>query len=56
MIDTFAGIERVWYVLTFAVIVIVTFMRTLVSAAKDSIMRRAREYARKDGFKEGIHV
>lgn len=35
-----------------AAISIVLFMITLVSAAKNSIMRRAREYARKDG----IHV
>lgn len=39
-----------------AVIGIMNFMVTLVLAAKDSVMRRAREYARKDGFKEGIHV
>lgn len=37
-------------------IAIINFMITLVLAAKDSVMRRAREYARKDGFKEGIHV
>lgn len=39
-----------------AAIAIINFMITLVLAAKDSVMRRAREYARKDGFKEGIHV
>lgn len=39
-----------------AVIGIMNFMVTLVLAAKDSVMRIAREYARKDGFKEGIHV
>lgn len=39
-----------------AVIGIMNFMVTLVLAAKDSVMRRAREYARKDGFKDGIHV
>ena len=39
-----------------AVIGIMNFMVTLVLAAKDSVMRRAREYARKDMFKEGIHV
>ena len=39
-----------------ATIAIMNFMVTLVLAAKDSVMRRAREYARKDGFKEGIHV
>lgn len=39
-----------------AVIGIMNFMVTLVLAAKDSVMRRAREYARKDRFKEGIHV
>lgn len=39
-----------------AAIAIINFMITLVLAAKDSVMRRAREYAKKDGFKEGIHV
>lgn len=39
-----------------AAIGIMNFMVTLVLAAKDSVMRRAREYARKDGFKDGIHV
>ena len=39
-----------------AAIGVINFMITLVLAAKDSVMRRAREYARKDGFKEGIHV
>lgn len=35
-----------------AAIGVINFMVTLVLAAKDSITRRAREYARKDG----IHV
>lgn len=35
-----------------AAIAIVTFMVTLVSAARDIVMNKAREYARKDG----IHV
>lgn len=35
-----------------AAIAIVTFMITLVSAARDIVMNKAREYARKDG----IHV
>lgn len=39
-----------------AAIAIINFMITLVLAAKDSVIRRAREYARRDGFKEGIHV
>ena len=39
-----------------AAISIVTFTITLVSAAKDWVIMKAREYAKKDGFKEGIHV
>lgn len=39
-----------------AAIAIMNFVVTLVLAAKDSIMRRAREYAREDEFKEGIHI
>jgi len=33
-----------------AAIAIIHFMITLILAAKDSVMRRAREYAREDGF------
>ena len=39
-----------------AAIAIMNFVVTLVLAAKDSVMCRAREYAREDEFKEDIHV
>ena len=39
-----------------AAIGVINFMITLVLAAKDWVIIKAREYARKDGFKEGIHV
>ena len=39
-----------------AAIGIISFAITLVLAAKDWVIIKAREYARRDGFKEGIHV
>lgn len=49
----YAPVEFILCVFFFvAAVGVINFMVTLVLAAKDSITRRAREYARKDG----IHV
>lgn len=53
----YAPVQFILGILFLAVAIgIINFMITLALAAKDSVMHRAREYARRDGFKEGIYV
>lgn len=52
-----APVEFIVFIFFFlAAVFVVTFIATLAGAAKDWIIYKARELAKKDGFKEGIHV
>lgn len=57
LVLTFTPVEFVMGVFFFIMaVVIVTFVYGLISAAKDYVISKARYLAKKDGFKDGIHV